>query len=39
VGCGVPIDLAEEGAELTHAGAVAKDLFGNVAQTEARLFL
>src|ERR671911_1815341 len=39
VGCGVPIDLAEEGAELTHVGAVAKDHFGNVAQTEARLFL
>jgi hypothetical protein len=39
VGCGVPVDLAEEGAELTDVGAVAKDLLGNVAQTEARLFL
>jgi hypothetical protein len=39
VGCGVPVDFAEEGTELTDVGAVAKDLLGNVAQTEARLFL
>jgi hypothetical protein len=39
VGCGILVDLAEEGAELTDVGAVAKDLLGNIAQTEARLFL
>jgi hypothetical protein len=39
VGCGVPIDLAEEGAEFPHVGAVAEDQAGNVAETEAGLFL
>jgi len=36
---GFPVDLAEEGAELTDVGAVANDLLGNVAQTDARLIL
>jgi hypothetical protein len=39
VGCGIPVDLAEEGTELTDMGAVAKDLLGSVAETEARLGL
>ena len=39
MGCGVPVDLAEEGAELTDMGAVPEDLVGNVAQTEARFVL
>jgi hypothetical protein len=39
VGRGIPVDPAEEGAELTDVGAVAKDLLGDVAQTEAGLLL
>jgi hypothetical protein len=39
MGCGIPVDLAEEGTELTDVGAVAKDLLGSVAETEARLGL
>jgi hypothetical protein len=39
VGCGIPVDLSEEGAELTDVGVVAKDQAGNVSQTEARLCL
>ncbi len=39
VGCGVAVDLTEEGAELTDVGTVAKDQASHVAETEARLFL
>jgi hypothetical protein len=39
VGGGVPVDLPEEGTELADVGAVAEDLLGDVAESEAGLLL
>jgi hypothetical protein len=39
VGGGVPVDLPEESTELADVGAVAEDLLGDVAESEAGLLL